>query len=202
MSDDPAPSPAPTAFRLAIEVVEDDSRWADSIPDAAALAERAARAAYTRAAADSFDPAPPDAAELTVVLAGDAAVQALNRDYRGKDKPTNVLSFATLDDEMAPPPPPGEPLFLGDVILARETCVREAEEAGKPAAAHLFHLVVHGVLHCLGYDHEVESEAEEMEALETAILRDHGLPDPYAPDPTPPNDQQQEAAAPPPERER
>lgn len=201
MPGDPAPSGKPTASRLAVEVMAEDERWAEFIPDASALAERAALAAYAAAAADSFDPAPPDAAELTVVLTDDAAVQALNRDYRGKDAPTNVLSFATIDDESAPPPPPGEPLFLGDVILARETCLREAEEAGKPAGDHLFHLVVHGVLHCLGFDHEADAEAEEMEALETAILRDHGLPDPYAPE-ADPDDQQEEAAAPPPERER
>ncbi|EKV27683.1 Metal-dependent hydrolase YbeY [Caenispirillum salinarum AK4] len=201
MSGDPAQSSEPTASRLDVEVMVEESRWADTIPDASAIAERAARAAYARAAADSFDPAPPAAAELTIVLADDAAVQALNRDYRGKDTPTNVLSFATLDDETAPPPPPGEPLFLGDVILALETCTMEAAEAGKPAADHLFHLVVHGVLHCLGFDHEADAEAEEMEALETAILRDHGLPDPYAPDPHP-DDQQEEAAAPSPERER
>jgi probable rRNA maturation factor len=196
MPGEPEPPSLPTGPRLTIEVMVEDERWADRIPDVAPLAERAAYAAYARAAADSFDPAPPDAAEITVVLTDDAAVRTLNRDYRAKDAPTNVLSFATLDDETAPPPPPGEPLFLGDVILARETCLREADEAAKPAADHLFHLVVHGVLHCLGFDHETDAEAEEMEGLETAILHDHGLPDPYS------DEQQEEAAPPPPERER
>lgn len=114
---------------------------------------------------------------LAVAFADDARVRVLNRDFRGKDAATNVLSFP------APPEasPPGGPAFLGDVILARETVVREAAEAGLPFETHLVHLAVHGFLHLLGYDHIDDDDAERMEHLETAILADLGLPDPHAP---------------------
>jgi len=133
---------------------------------APALATAAARA-EPRAAALS----------LAIAFADDDHVRALNRDFRGKDKPTNVLSFP------APPEatPPGGPAFLGDVVLARETITREAAEAGIPLEAHLVHLTVHGFLHLLGYDHQDDDDAERMEHLETAILADLGLPDPHAP---------------------
>ena len=109
-----------------------------------------------------------------MVLSDDSAVRALNRDHRGKDAPTNVLSF--------PPAlvPPAGARPLGDVILAYETVRREALEQGKAAADHLRHLVVHGVLHLSGYDHETEAEAEEMEQLEREILAGLGIADPYA----------------------
>jgi probable rRNA maturation factor len=105
-----------------------------------------------------------------VLLADDAALRALNRDWRGKDKPTNVLSF--------PAPQGGE--MLGDIALAAETVAAEAQAQGKPFAAHMAHLLAHGFLHLLGYDHEIEAEAEAMEARERAILVSLGLPDPYA----------------------
>ena len=107
--------------------------------------------------------------ELSLVFTDDAAIQRLNRDYRGKDKPTNVLSF----------PQSGGPL-LGDIVLAWETVSREAGLAEKPVKAHMAHLIVHGFLHLLGYDHEADEEAEEMEALERAALRRMGIADPYA----------------------
>ena len=107
--------------------------------------------------------------ELSVVLATDAAVQKLNKAYRGKDKPTNVLSF-----------PAGDPSLLGDVVLAYGTVAREARAEKKPFQNHVSHLAVHGVLHLLGYDHEKASEAETMEARETKILAGLGIPDPYA----------------------
>ena len=118
--------------------------------------------------------------ELTVILADDAAVRALNAEWRGKDKPTNVLSFpAATPEEIARARAGGPPLLLGDVVLALETCRREAEDEGKPLADHLAHLVVHGVLHLLGHDHATEPEAERMEALEVAVLARLGIADPY-----------------------
>lgn len=179
-----------------VEVVMEAGAWADHLPEAETLVGTAARAAYAAGAPDAFDPAPPDLVALTVVLADNATVQRLNRDYRAKDKPTNVLSFATLDDEDAPPPPPGEPLFLGDVILAWETVAAEAATQGTPLDHHLFHLVTHGTLHLLGYDHEDDAEAEEMERLEVSVLSAHGIPDPYG------EAQQEGAATAPPESER
>lgn len=118
--------------------------------------------------------------ELSVVLADNAMVQTLNRDYRGKDKPTNVLSFAQLDGEdgWEEPALPG-PCVLGDLILAFETVRDEAAEAGKSLESHFSHLVIHGMLHLLGYDHIEEDEAEEMESLEIQILSGFGIKNPY-----------------------
>ena len=109
-----------------------------------------------------------------VLLTDDVAVQALNARFRGKDQPTNVLSFPT---------PPNPEQHLGDVALAYQTCAREAAEQGKALAAHLQHLVAHGVLHLLGYDHIGDDEAEAMEGLERVVLAGLGVPDPYKPGP-------------------
>jgi probable rRNA maturation factor len=113
-------------------------------------------------------------AELSVLLTGETAVRALNRQWRGLDKPTNVLSFpAGPSDRISQSP------VLGDIVLAYETVAREAEAEGKPLDHHLAHLVIHGVYHLLGDDHETEAEAERMEARETAALARMGIPDPY-----------------------
>jgi len=118
--------------------------------------------------------------ELTVVLANDAAVHALNREWRGKDAPTNVLAFpACTPQEIAADAQSGMPLLLGDVVLALETCVAEADAAGIAAADHVAHLVVHGVLHLFGHDHGTDPEAERMEALEVAVLASMGISNPY-----------------------
>lgn len=115
--------------------------------------------------------------EVSVLLADDAAIHALNRTWRGKDRATNVLSFP------AGPPPAGFPPDLawplGDLALAFETCAAEAAAEGKPLAQHLAHLAVHGTLHLLGHDHETPTEAAAMEALERRILARLGVPDPY-----------------------
>jgi probable rRNA maturation factor len=108
------------------------------------------------------------------VLSDDAAMRALNARWRGKDAPTNVLSFAASDDLA-----PGMPRLLGDVVLAFETVSREALAEGKPLADHTRHLIVHGVLHLLGHDHERASDAKRMESLERGILAGFGVPDPY-----------------------
>lgn len=112
--------------------------------------------------------------EANVVLADDVLVRTLNRTYRGKDAATNVLSFP-----FAASPGSEETGHLGDVILARETILKEAAEQGIPSEHHLQHLVVHGLLHLVGFDHETDAEASAMEQLETRILAELGIPDPY-----------------------
>jgi probable rRNA maturation factor len=114
----------------------------------------------------------PDGAEMSVVLTSDARMRILNRDYRGFDKPTNVLSFP------AGPMPPKRPL-LGDVVLARETVAKEAADDGKTLEQHVSHLVIHGLLHLFGYDHDTHDEAVLMESVETRALSRLGWPDPH-----------------------
>lgn len=114
---------------------------------------------------------------VDVTLTTDAPVRRLNREWRGKDKPTNVLSFPLETPEM--PVPRGRPRQLGDLVLAYQTLVREAREQDKPLAHHLTHLLVHGTLHLLGYDHETDADAERMERREVDLLALMGIPDPY-----------------------
>ncbi|WP_025916823.1 rRNA maturation RNase YbeY [Herminiimonas sp. CN] len=111
--------------------------------------------------------------ELTIRFVDAQEGQALNRDYRGKDYPTNVLTFAYTEDQDAE-------TTQADIILCTDVLQREAAEQGKSVLAHAAHLIVHGVLHAQGYDHEVEEEAQEMEAIEADILAALGLPNPYA----------------------
>jgi probable rRNA maturation factor len=115
--------------------------------------------------------------ELSIVLADAAEQQGLNRDYRGVDAPTNVLAFPAWEPGTGLPA--GAPVLLGDVVLALETLMREAAEQNKPLADHLRHLVVHGVLHLLGYDHVTQTEAMVMERLEKSILAELRVRDPY-----------------------
>jgi probable rRNA maturation factor len=120
--------------------------------------------------------------EISVRLSDNAEVQGLNRAYRGKDKPTNVLSFPMVQPDLIESlgnTDDGE-ILLGDIILAAETCIAEAAEKQWPLPAYAQHLIVHGLLHLLGYDHELgESPAAAMEALESAACKQLGLPDPY-----------------------
>ncbi len=115
--------------------------------------------------------------ELAIVLADDSAIRALNREWRGMDKPTNVLSFPF---PAAGPGHEDEAPHLGDIVIAYETTAREAAAEGKPFADHLAHLTIHGFLHLLGYDHETDRDADAMERLESSILSRLGVPDPYA----------------------
>jgi probable rRNA maturation factor len=119
----------------------------------------------------------PGDGEVSVLLSDDETVRVLNRQWRGLDKPTNVLSFPA-----AAPTSDGVPPLLGDIAIAYETLAREASEEGKPVLHHLAHLVVHGYLHLMGYDHQSESEAEAMESLERDILLGLRIPDPYRAD--------------------
>jgi probable rRNA maturation factor len=113
-------------------------------------------------------------AELAIVLTNDSTIRLLNRDWRGTDAATNVLSFRTQGAG-------GEPPLMGDIVLAYETVAREAHDEGKPFAHHVAHLAVHGFLHLSGYDHQRGKDADEMEKLERKILRRLAIPDPYRP---------------------
>ena len=115
--------------------------------------------------------------EVAILLADKATVRRMNRDYRGKDRPTNVLSFAAGDVAGLPPDAPKP---LGDIVLCAEVIVAEAAEQGKEIANHWAHLCVHGALHLAGFDHESDADAELMEALEITILGKMGITDPYS----------------------
>ncbi len=154
--------PAP----LHLEISRNSDGWPEALD---ARAEQAVREALKQSKAKVTG-----AAELSVVLTNDAEQQTLNRDWRGIDKATNVLSFPQIE--------PFGPVsgLLGDVILARETLEREAAEEGVSFEDHFTHLMVHGFLHILGYDHMNDDEALVMEGLETQILASLGVADPYA----------------------
>jgi probable rRNA maturation factor len=158
-----------------VEVVVEDPRWSEAGVEA--VAERAAAAALTAAGRD------PELHEIGLLACDDARIAALNAEFRGKPTPTNVLSWPAFAGQPPEEPPglPGEgPLFLGDLALAYDTCLREAEAAGVPLADHVAHLVVHGVLHLLGHDHGDDAEAEAMEDLESKVLARLGVANPYS----------------------
>lgn len=159
-------------MQIEIIVSTTSPAWRTDLPEVELLVERAARAALDHAAADGSR-----SAELSLCLSDDAEVQALNRQFRGHDRPTNVLSFPGDSDLSDPDAPPA---LLGDVVLAHGVVFKEAREQGKSTADHVCHLTVHGVLHILGYDHESDDEAEVMEAAEIEILSGMGIADPYA----------------------
>ena len=152
-----------------VEVAVSCNEWLELCPEAAAIAARAAEAALAEAAG-------PSRFIVDITLTDDAEQRHLNRTYRATDKPTNVLAFPQCGSE---PAPSDAPVLLGDVVLAFETVRREAAEQQKPLADHLSHLVVHGVLHLLGLDHEGAAEAAAMESREVKILAGLGVPDPY-----------------------
>src|ERR1700729_3359959 len=142
-------------------------------PDAEAVIDRAIATAAEIVNADLGE------AELAVMLTDDDGIRTLNSNWRGIDKPTNVLSFPALPPTGAGGPDDA-PRMLGDIAIAYETTRREADDEQKPFDHHLRHLAVHGFLHLIGYDHETDNDAETMETLETAILAQLGIPDPYA----------------------
>jgi len=146
-----------------IEVEIESPDWTSALAEADGVATRAAEAALAGAEQDG---------DVVVLLTGDAEIAELNQRHRRKPGPTNVLSF--------PAPESARP-HLGDVAVAYGVTAREASEQGKRLDHHLMHLVAHGVLHLVGYDHEDEAEAETMEALERRVLAGLGAPDPYAP---------------------
>ena len=162
MSRSPLRRPA-----LAVDIVVESPLW---------KAQRGADAMLRRALAAAAALAPSEG-ELAVVLTDDSAIRALNRDWRGKDAATNVLSFPAKEAR----PDRRAPRLLGDIVIAYETVAREAAAEGKPFIHHLAHLAVHGFLHLVGYDHEANEDADAMEGLEIAILARLDVPNPYLP---------------------
>jgi probable rRNA maturation factor len=144
-----------------------------SEPDAEAVIHRAIAAAAELTEAGIGE------AELAVMLTDDAGIRTLNSNWRGIDKPTNVLSFPALPPT-GPVGPDDPPRMLGDIAIAYQTTRKEADDEQKPFDQHLSHLAIHGFLHLIGYGHENDGDAETMEALEQEILAQLGIPDPYA----------------------
>ena len=173
---DGGPSRSSGASPLEIEIVRHSELW-DSIEVSGDALSRAALAAFAATSA-----APDAPCEVTLVLTDDDEMRELNRTWRGKDSSTNVLSFPAGEPVGEAH---GEPSPLGDIVLAGETVIEEAKVKGIPAADHAAHLVVHGMLHLLGFDHERDADAERMEALETKVLAGLGIADPYAGDALP-----------------
>ncbi|MEM9469567.1 MAG: rRNA maturation RNase YbeY [Pseudomonadota bacterium] len=159
--------------KIDIDISLQDPQW-EAIPDVYNLVKKSVETTLETA------PLPRQAQnknlEVSIVLANDDLAQVMNRDYRQKDKPTNVLTFASIDDDT---PQPGDDFHLGDVILAFETIDRESQEQGKFINDHLSHLAIHGTLHLLGYDHIEEDDANTMETLEIRILERFGIQNPY-----------------------
>lgn len=161
---------------MTVDLVIEAEEW--EAVDLAPLAQAAAEATLLRLGLE------PSVWEIVLLACDDDRIAALNADFRGRPKPTNVLSWPSAErgvavaGETPPPPDPGDP-ELGDIAMAHGTCAREAAEAGKSLEDHVTHLVVHATLHLLGYDHERDADAHLMEGLETEILGKLGLPDPY-----------------------
>jgi probable rRNA maturation factor len=177
---------APFALPLT-EVLVVADRWRAE-PDAETVIHRAIAAAAETVHAGSGEAGLGEAglgganagdAELAVMLTDDAGIRTLNRNWRGIDKPTNVLSFPALQPTGSGGPDDA-PRMLGDIAIAYETTRREADDEQKPFDHHLSHLAIHGFLHLIGYDHETDRDAEAMEGLEQEILAQLGIPDPYA----------------------
>lgn len=174
-------------LEIAVEIEAEGWRAiGDDIAGLVAHAVRAALAAGVPALAEALATRRV-AGEVSILLADDESVRILNRDYRDRDRATNVLSFPGHDIEpdesvikgLIGDMLPGQPLLLGDIALALETVTREAAEQGKEMRAHLAHLVVHGTLHLVGYDHVADDEAQVMEALEVKVLAGLGIANPY-----------------------
>ena len=157
-----------------VDVASTCTGWSQACPGAEKHARSASHRALERATPTGLRYA---GLEVAIVLADAGLQRRLNRDYRGVDAPTNVLAFPAWGPVARVPI--GAPVLLGDVVLALEIVAREASEQNKLIADHLRHLVVHGVLHLLGYDHMTQTEAAMMEALERSILADLGVSDPY-----------------------
>ena len=156
---------APGRRAAALEI---DVQVASPLWRAEPLAERTVRAAIAAAATTLST----SDGEVAILLTGNKAIRALNRQWRGIDKPTNVLSFPAAKSKAGTK-------FFGDIVIAYETLRRECDDEARKFLHHLAHLTVHGFLHLVGYDHQAETQAEEMEGLESKIMRSMKMPDPY-----------------------
>ncbi len=173
------PEPAPDAGEAGgnhvppVEVVLEDPRW--EAAGLAAIAERAAQALLAELGIAAED------CEISLLGTDDARIARLNAGFRGRDAPTNVLSWPAFELDSPGLLPAGEerPVFLGDIALAYDTCAGEAQAAGLSLHDHAAHLCVHGILHLLGFDHEIDADAERMQAVEVKALASLGIPDPY-----------------------
>jgi probable rRNA maturation factor len=161
--------------RLSIAVSTADPNWSKISPDAAQLLRRSARRAFAAAGAAGWRGSRVGH-EVSFMLTDDKSMRKLNRAYRGKDKPTNVLSFCALDGAK---PEAGVPWLLGDIVLASGVISREAKQQAKKLDHHFSHMAVHGMLHLMGYDHEDDADAGIMEALEIEALAKMGIANPY-----------------------
>lgn len=159
--------------KLDIVLEAEDPRWLQALPNVSLLLKKALTLALTGL------PAGNHAIEVGVRLVDDGTIQGLNRDWRGRDKPTNVLSFPLGD----PGPVTDEdfPWLIGDIVMSYDTVVAESIRDLKPLEHHVVHLAIHAALHLIGHDHEDEAEAEAMEAAEVSLLDNLGIPDPYTP---------------------
>lgn len=173
-------------FIIDLATTISDPNWQGTVSDIDGLAAEAVRATLVSVSTEfQLTPvadAPKPIVEISLVFTNDENIQALNRDYRDKDKPTNVLSYPDTplsQAELSGAVLMDEPLLLGDIVMARETLIREAEEQSKSFRDHLTHLLVHGVLHLAGFDHMEENEAEKMENLEIMILQSLHISNPY-----------------------
>lgn len=183
VSDDQPPfymTPGQAYPGLTVEMVVEDARWLENLPEVHELSEFCLQQAWMAVLVDKMakDAFP---VEISLYLASDESIQKLNVEYRHKNKPTNVLSFPMFEGwgamvAMASQVPE---VPLGDIVIARETILREAVEQNKGVKEHFIHMLVHSLLHLCGYDHEDEDEAENMEALETMVLGGLGIANPY-----------------------
>lgn len=178
MAEDPSSlAPGAAAPDLTLDIILQDRGWQDELPGLEALVQGAVEGALREAMVwGHFKTLRKFSLEISFCFAGDEFVQKLNADFRDKDKPTNVLSFPSAGGDF----PKGSPIFhLGDVVLARGVVEKEALEQGKTFSDHTMHLVLHGLLHLLGFDHDEQNSAEEMEALEVKLLKTFGIGNPY-----------------------
>lgn len=165
-----------------VDLVVEEPRWLRALPDLQQAADLAASAGLRQTGLD------PARCEIALLACDDAQIAALNGRFRGRPRPTNVLSWPVLPPDAdrvggfpKPPAAAGDrPVALGDLALAFQTVTHEAEQRGVGLKSHVIHLILHGTLHLLGYDHETEADAALMEATETSLLKGLGVSDPYA----------------------